>query len=64
MPRSMLALVVCGLLFGCGGAPGDGESTQGNEAPYTQVEPREGASEHLLEQRGGRDHGGLQLRLS
>jgi hypothetical protein len=40
----MLALVVCGLLFGCGGAPGDGESTQGNEAPYTQVEPREGAS--------------------
>lgn len=44
MLRSMLAVVVCGLLFGCGGAPEDGEPTQGNELLDTQVEPDEGAS--------------------
>jgi hypothetical protein len=33
-----LALTVCGLLFGCGGQPGDGEPMQDTEAPATQAE--------------------------
>ncbi|RYZ40080.1 MAG: hypothetical protein EOO71_17495 [Myxococcaceae bacterium] len=36
MYRSILALAVCGLLFGCGGQPEDGESLQGTETSDTQ----------------------------
>jgi hypothetical protein len=44
MSRSMhvLALTLCGMLFGCGGEPVDGAPTQGTEAPATQAEPTDG----------------------
>ncbi|RKG97180.1 hypothetical protein D7V97_34625 [Corallococcus sp. CA053C] len=38
-----LTLTLCGLLFGCGGQPEDGESTEVLDAPDTQVMPAEGA---------------------
>lgn len=38
MNRLMLMGAVCGLVFGCGGVPSDGEALQDSEVPDTQQE--------------------------